>query len=358
MECAQGAPELGDQGKDGALGARRREIEWPTWGMLVVAYGVWIGGIALYPTLGVFSLILICGVAAALHASLQHECLHGHPTRSPAVNEALVFTSLTLLFPFRRFKELHLRHHDDERLTDPYDDPETWYVAEGEHAAASPAMRRLLALNATLGGRLLIGPWLGAIGIWRNDLREARKGRRKARKILDAYVRHAIGVSITLSAAALIGGVHPLLYVLCVSWTASALLMIRTYVEHRAERDAAHRTAIVDAEPFFALLFLNNNLHAVHHERPRLAWYRLPAAWRRDRERVLADNGGYYVPSYAHAFRTWFLRRREPVAHPFMRRAVGAGADAQPPRPAARAAERGARPAAAVARSGAGGEAA
>ena len=60
----------------------------------------------------------------AAHSSLQHEALHGHPTRSAALNEALVFLPLGLLFPYRRFKMLHLRHHNNSALTDPYDDPE------------------------------------------------------------------------------------------------------------------------------------------------------------------------------------------------------------------------------------------
>ena len=35
----------------------------------------------------------------ALHGSLQHEALHGHPTRSAVVNELLVFLPVSLWFP-------------------------------------------------------------------------------------------------------------------------------------------------------------------------------------------------------------------------------------------------------------------
>ena len=38
-----------------------------------------------------------------------------------------MFLPLGLFYPFRRFKGLHLTHHNDERLTDPYDDPESYY---------------------------------------------------------------------------------------------------------------------------------------------------------------------------------------------------------------------------------------
>jgi fatty acid desaturase len=39
-----------------------------------------------------------------------------------------VFLPIGLVWPFRRFKALHLRHHADERLTDPFDDPESYYL--------------------------------------------------------------------------------------------------------------------------------------------------------------------------------------------------------------------------------------
>ena len=58
----------------------------------------------------------------------MHEVLHGHPTRSGRVNEALVFLPIGIVWPFRRFKAIHLRHHADERLTDPFDDPYVSYT--------------------------------------------------------------------------------------------------------------------------------------------------------------------------------------------------------------------------------------
>jgi len=66
-------------------------------------------------------------LAAAMHSSLCHEALHGHPTRLKWLNEALVFAQLSLVIPYGRFHDLHLVHHTDENLTDPYDDPESNY---------------------------------------------------------------------------------------------------------------------------------------------------------------------------------------------------------------------------------------
>jgi fatty acid desaturase len=85
------------------------------------------------------------------------------------------------------------------------------------------------------------------------------------------------------------------------------------------------RTAIVEAGPFFSLLFLNNNLHRVHHESPGIAWYRLRALYRAERARYLTENGGYLVHGYSEVVRRWLVTPREPVVHPLLRRAGGSG---------------------------------
>ena len=88
-------------------------------------------------------------------------------------------------------------------------------------------------------------------------------------------------------------GIHPLLYLAATAYPGFSLLMLRTYAEHRAGEAVPTRTAVIESSPLFGLLFLNNNLHAPHHERPALAWYRLPAYFRENRTRILTENGGY-----------------------------------------------------------------
>ena len=44
---------------------------------------------------------------------------------------------------------------------------------------------------------------------------------------------------------------------------------------------------IIEDRGPLAILFLNNNFHAVHHANPRLAWYRLPAEYARRRDEWL-----------------------------------------------------------------------
>jgi fatty acid desaturase len=106
-----------------------------------------------------------------------------------------------------------------------------------------------------------------------------------------------------------------------------SLIMIRSFIEHRAHETPKMRTAVVESGPFFSLLFLNNNLHRVHHERPGIAWYLLPGMYRSERERYLADTGGYLVHGYSEVVRRWLLNPRLPVVHPLARRAGQAEPD-------------------------------
>jgi fatty acid desaturase len=95
-----------------------------------------------------------------------------------------------------------------------------------------------------------------------------------------------------------------------------SLTLLRSFAEHRAAPDPQHRTVVVEANPFWRLLFLNNNLHIAHHRRPDLPWYRLPAEWqalRRDIEREpdLLVRGGY-----AEIAARYLLAPAAPIEHP------------------------------------------
>ena len=80
---------------------------------------------------------------------------------------------------------------------------------------------------------------------------------------------------------------------------------------------------MIEASPIFGLLFLNNNLHAPHHERPALAWHFLPGYCRANRAHTLQNKRGYAYRGYNEIFRRFFLRPHEPTPHPFLRRAGG-----------------------------------
>jgi len=297
-------------------GASRAMLaEWPTWVALVGCYSVWFSSMAAYGAIGALAFVPMA-LSVGFHSSLQHEILHGHPTRKPILNELLVWLPVGLYIPYRRFRDLHLTHHNDVRLTDPYDDPESFYLDEGDYALKSGVMRLLLDVNATFAGRMVIGPALSLYAFWRAELRAGLDGDRDVR---NAWMHHAAGV-VPVIAIIHAMGVPLWLYALFAAYPGVSLIMIRSFIEHRAHADPKKRTAVVEAGRFFRLLFLNNNYHRVHHERPTAAWYRLPDMYVAERERYLADNGGYLIHGYGEVIRRWLVRPREPVVHPLSRR--------------------------------------
>lgn len=82
------------------------------------------------------------------------------------------------------------------------------------------------------------------------------------------------------------------------AYPGTALILLRSYYEHRPAPEQAQRTAIVEAGPLMTLLYLGNNLHALHHERPDIPWYDLPRTYRAERERVLEENDGFLFAGY------------------------------------------------------------
>lgn len=134
-----------------------------------------------------------------------------------------------------------------------------------------------------------------------------------------AYLAHGAGLIIALGFAFGIAGV-PVGTYLAAAYAGYALLMLRTFAEHQASEAVGERTAIVEAEKVFALAFLNNNLHAVHHANPRAPWYALPALYRRDQAAILAGNGGYRIEGYRTLFARYALSAKERIVHPFLRR--------------------------------------
>ena len=291
--------------------ARVGRVEWPTLALLVACYGVWTLGTtwaaALWLPLGVG----ITGLAIALHLSLSHEALHGHPFRQRSLNEALVFPCLCLLIPYGRFRDMHLAHHHEEHLTDPYDDPESNYLDPCVWARLPRWARAVLRANNTLAGRMVLGPLVGQVAFLRADWRSLRAGNRPVLRAWLWHIPAAVVVLVWVGYASM-----PLWGYLSAVWLGLALVKVRTFLEHRAHDRARGRTVIVEDRGPLALLFLNNNLHVVHHMHPEVPWYRLPALYTARRAHYLRRNDGYVCRSYAQIFRDHLWRTKDPVPHP------------------------------------------
>lgn len=286
--------------------------ELPTLALLTATYAGFAGILLFASVLPLLCVIVGLALVIALHSSLQHEIIHGHPTRYASLNAALVFPALGLFVPYLRFKDTHLAHHYDPNLTDPYDDPETNFLDQTAWKQMPFWQQYLAQFNNTLMGRMLIGPALSLAVFYQADMRSIWAGQKR---IAFSYALHVPGIALPIGCVLMFSQL-PLWAYLCAAYLAMSLLKIRTFLEHQAHMRAAARSVIIEDKGPLALLFLNNNYHAVHHAYPGVAWHKLPALFEAKRTMFLHRNGGYAFSSYAQIFRLFFLRAKDPVAHP------------------------------------------
>jgi fatty acid desaturase len=291
---------------------RTPRIEWPTIALIFLVYAVLIALVWFHDKLAWWVILPIGAYAACLHSSLQHEVLHGHPTRKRWVNEALVFLVPHLWLPYGRYRDTHLVHHNDLHLTCPVQDPESYYLLPDDWNAMPGIKRAVYTFNNTLFGRMLIGPAVGIIRFWSGEFMAMVKGRRDIVKCWGLFV---------LSSAIVLSFVHwagmPIWqYILLIAYPAISLALVRSFCEHQAAESVGERTIIVEASPFWSLLFLNNNLHIAHHDRPSLPWYQLKAYYAQERGALLKKNNNYLMHGYGEIFRRYFFKPKETVQHP------------------------------------------
>ena len=292
-----------------------RPVEWPTVWLAAGCYLTWAVAIFGVANWSLAAAMLLTILAAALHSSLTHEVIHGHPFRNKTLNAALVWPPLTLFIPYARFRDSHLAHHRDARLTDPYDDPESNYLDGGDWDRLTALTRAVRRFNNTLAGRLLIGPLLGQVAWMKGDWAAIRAG---DRAVLLGWIWH-LPAMVTVLALVGVSAMPVWAYLIC-AYAALSILKIRTFLEHQAHERSRCRTVIIEDRGVLAFLFLNNNFHAVHHMHPRLAWYKLPKLYFAQPARFLGRNGGYRFATYGEVFRRYLFNAKDPVAHPLWRR--------------------------------------
>ena len=292
---------------------RWAQIEWPTVGLALVIYGGWLAITFWHAAIPLLMLVPLGTWLVCWHSSLQHEALHGHPTRSRALNRAIAFPPLALWLPYDRYRATHLAHHHDERLTDPIDDPESRYWTDEQWQRLGPLGRRLVEAQATLTGRLLIGPFW-AIGTFMvSEVQAIRQG---DAALLRVWLAHGLGVVAVCAWLIFACGLSVGFYILAFVIPGTALMLVRSFAEHKADSDVKRRTAVVEGSGPLALLYLFNNLHAAHHAHPTLPWYLLPAFYRANRNGLLTCNGGLLYNGYADVFRRFLLRPHDRPLHP------------------------------------------
>ncbi len=301
---------------------RPEAVEWPTMALITVCYGSFGLLTWYYSTLSSWITIPLIIYLIALQASIQHEVSHGHPTPWGWFNDSLMLANLWLIIPFHRYRETHLRHHIDDNLTDPLDDPESYYLDQVTWQGKPLLNRWLLTANNTLIGRMILGPPLSCYVFYRCELQALARGSAHHWR---AWGFHLVSLALVLIWVVGVCGIPWSHYLLFMAYPGVSLALVRSFLEHQAAEEVDHRIVLVEASPFWSLLFLNNNLHLIHHKLPGKAWYELPKLYARDKAEWQRRNGGYVLQGYK-ALLAYAFKPKEPVMHPLRRRASGAGA--------------------------------
>lgn len=291
---------------------RATAVEWPSIALCGGIHGGFAAVTFFHDRLPLLVVAVLGSVLVAWHSSMQHEFIHGHPTRWRKLNRALACVPLSLWLPFESYRRSHLVHHCDDALTDPFDDPESFYWAAEQWAALGPVGRAVVRAHTTLAGRLVLGP---AWNIGRYLLTEARglaAGDRLRRR---TWLAHAVGAAAVLAWVVLACRMSLAFYLLVIVYPGTSILLLRSFAEHRARDGVFERSAIVESA-VFGPLFLFNNLHAAHHERPLIPWYQLPRWYRANRARLLSANGGLVYDGYGEVARRFLFTPHDVNVHP------------------------------------------
>lgn len=291
-----------------------RRVEWPT---VAVALVIYVGFAAI--TLGhayvewwVFA--GVAGYLLAWHGSLQHEVIHGHPTPWQRVNALVAFPCLWLWLPFGIYRDTHVEHHRTPGLTLPGDDPESFYVTSGRWRGMSAVQRCFNHARRCLVGRMLLEPFVLVAVLYRDAVMRFARGDTEH---LRFWLLHAVSVAMVLVWVIGVCGIPLTEYLLFAVYPSLALTAMRTFAEHQAAPDSQSRTTVVETSWPVSLVFLNNNLHAVHHREPGLPWYRIPGCYRRLIEQSeLSTAKTPLFRGYIELLWRYGLLPREPVVHP------------------------------------------
>ncbi len=293
--------------------------EWPTWLLIPLVYGSWFATLYWSRTLGLMATTLLLILSCTWYMSLQHELVHGHPTRHRWLNKLLGFAPLAVWFPYTLYMESHLRHHNDAHLTLPGVDPETHYVSDEVWQRSGWMMRALFVHRKRFWGRFVFGPAMAIGSVAHEALAQLRSGNFKYVRMWTVHLAMVIVMLVAIERWTIVGAWY---YLLLVAYPALSLAMVRSYYEHRAADECKHRIAINETSWPMRLLYLNNNYHLVHHDLPGLPWYLLPRVYWVDRAAYLARSGDFRISGYGALARQFGFTPVDAPVHPFKQDSV------------------------------------
>jgi fatty acid desaturase len=285
----------------------------PTLVVAAAIYTSWLSLLASYPYVPWWITAPLAGYVVQWHFSLQHEAIHSMRGLPRWLRRALVWPPLGIWFPFELYRRLHSQHHRNSHLTYPGEDTESYYHEEEDWEDYGDLWRWLLIVNQTFLGRLFLGPLLRTPRLFIKEVGKMAAGDTANAGI---WARHFVGLALMLLLVTKVFDISVVQYLVVFVYPGLVFGMMRGFTEHRWGERPGERTAVVESNWVFGLLFLWNNLHVVHHVFPTLPWWKVPRVWRQHRERIQAHNGGFVFRGYGEIARRWLVTPNFIPIHP------------------------------------------
>jgi fatty acid desaturase len=291
------------------------QFDGPTWLVALVLYGAWVLLMAYNAVLPWWVIMPAGAYLLAWHFSLQHEAIHSFRGVPAWLRFAVVYPPLGLWFPYPLYRKSHTTHHRDVQLTIPGVDTESYYVLQSDWQRMGAVKRGLLTFNQTMAGRLLIGP---ALRLWILINKECGRVRRGDYSHLPHWAAHTLAVAALFWFISGVCGFPWWQYCLLVAYPGLSLSLLRAFTEHRAAVDSQERTASVESNAVFGILYLYNNLHVAHHLKPAMPWYEIPRFYRENRAELLRSNGEFVYRGYGQLAKRYFFVPVFSPVHPIL----------------------------------------
>lgn len=290
-----------------------RSSNWITWIILILVYALFLASTYFHSSIPTLALFLLGGFTIAWFGSVQHELIHDHPSRYTWLNEMLGFPPLNPFLPFKIYKESHILHHQSKPLTMPGEDTESYYLDYYQWENSNRLTKSFWIIYQTFVGRMIFGPVVTTGQFLKEELGLAMRPSR-----LFTWVIHLLGCLVLLQY--LIWIELPFWkYLICFVYPGVSLTMMRSYAEHRPAENPMEQSILINAHPFFRLLYLDNNLHLVHHHHQSEPWWRLRQIFEANREEYIKASNGFYYEGYWEIVRKYLFTPRDNPVHPKFR---------------------------------------
>ena len=285
-----------------------------TWALLVTVYTAWLFLTYYFSELPYWLSLPLGALLVAWHSSIQHEVIHGHPSQKQWLNDLLGFPPLGIVYPYHIYKWSHLEHHDTDHLTDPHHDHESYYLTADQWQRFSRPQQVLFRIHNTLLGRLVIGPAITVVQFYWNEARRILEGNRDH---LYAWLLHIPAVLLVFVWLTAVCSIPVWLYVCGCVYPGLAIILLRSYAEHRPHEEGnERRSIIVEAETPLRILFLGNNYHYLHHKAPWVPWYQLEDIYQDHKDEIVDANGGYFYKGYRSILYKYGVVEKDFPVHP------------------------------------------